>query len=154
MKPREHHGGCGTELYHIWKSMIQRCHNPKSRDFCKYGARGISVCDHWKNSFVAFRSDMGERPAGMSIDRVDVHGGYSPDNCRWATPSLQTRNSRVRRDTSTGIKGVSLLLRKKVWKYQVHISVNGVRTHLGYTPDLFEAACWRKSAELRLGYHH
>ena len=152
MKAREYHGGKGTALYGVWKTMIQRCENPANPKWPQYGARGITVCDRWRRSCASFREDMGPRPAGMTLDRRDNDGPYSPDNCRWAPPSLQTRNSRVRADNSVGLKGVSYTLRKNTWKYQVHISVHGVRKHLGYTLELFEAACLRKSAENRLGY--
>lgn len=88
------HGMSNTSEYAIWDSMIARCHNEKSKDYCNYGARGISVCDRWKNSFENFYADMGPRPARMSIDRVDNEIGYSPENCRWATALVQTRNQR------------------------------------------------------------
>lgn len=82
----------GTSTYYIWAAMIQRCTNPKSRDYKLYGAIGISVCDRWRNSFEAFLADMGERPDGRSLDRVDNDGNYEPSNCRWATAVEQARN--------------------------------------------------------------
>lgn len=78
--------------YDRWHKMIQRCSDPKHPDYHRYGARGIYVCDQWRTSFDAFYACMGDAPAGMSLDREDNDGPYSPDNCRWATPLQQSWN--------------------------------------------------------------
>lgn len=86
-----------TALYRTWSSMIQRCTNPNAKNYKWYGARGISVCERWLNSFEAFAADMGERPDGLSIDRIDNDGNYEPGNVKWSTQSEQVRNSRSRK---------------------------------------------------------
>lgn len=79
--------------YSTWANMMQRCYNAQSTNFHEYGALGIDVDPKW-HTFVGFLSDMGERPAGKTLDRVDGLLGYSKANCRWATPKQQQRNIR------------------------------------------------------------
>ena len=82
--------------YHSWRSLLYRCTNPDSRAWPSYGGRGIAVCDRWQgeHGFENFFADMGPRPSGTTIDRIDNDKGYFKHNCRWATPLTQTRNRR------------------------------------------------------------
>lgn len=82
------HGMWNTPEYRSWNHMRQRCNNPNNKKYYLYGARGITVCKEW-DTFEQFYCDMGPRPQGTSIDRINPLKGYSPDNCRWATPYEQ-----------------------------------------------------------------
>jgi hypothetical protein len=88
------HGLTSTKEYEIWCSMKARCTRPTTTSYPNYGGRGIRVCDRWMRSFEHFMADMGQRPAGYSIDRIDVNGNYEPSNCRWVPRAEQMRNTR------------------------------------------------------------
>lgn len=103
------HGMTNTREFSIWHTMRARCHRPSSRAYKTHGARGIKVCERWRDSFENFYADMGPRPSPKhSIDRIDNNGDYTPENCRWATSYVQARNTRYNRHVE--MDGVSFIV--------------------------------------------
>lgn len=91
---REYHGYAGTPTYVSWQEMRKRCYDKSVIRYPEYGGRGIRVCIRWKESFGSFLADMGERPTGCTLGRVDGNKDYYPDNCRWERAKEQARNKR------------------------------------------------------------
>jgi hypothetical protein len=99
------HGMRGTPTYVSWLAMKARCLRPGDRSFAEYGGRGITVCDRWRDSFANFLADVGERPPGTSIDRIDNSRSYEPGNVKWSTAKEQANNRRrPRRTPSSGVE--------------------------------------------------
>ena len=87
-----------TPTYNSWRKARERVANPNEISYKYYGAKGVQMCDRWVDSFENFLEDMGERPEGTTIDRIDPHGDYEPDNCRWSTKQVQANNKRRNKD--------------------------------------------------------
>jgi hypothetical protein len=125
-KANKTHGYCGTPLYQKWADMIRRCNNKKCKSFPKYGAAGITVCERWLK-FENFLEDMGECPAGLTLDRIDNFKGYEPENCRWATRKTQSINRKhIKLYTMNG-KAMTLA----DWSKQLYIDAATLRKNIG-----------------------
>lgn len=135
-----------VKLHKIWLAMRSRCYKVNDPDYHNYGGRGITVCLRWKHSLEAFLTDMGPRPAGYRLERKDNNAGYSPENCCWDTATRQTHNQRLRRDNTSGLKGVTFC--KTTQKWLARGVTGGTYTNLYNGRDFFEACCRRKSWEL------
>lgn len=140
------HGGTHTPLYVVWCAMKARCHRVTDKAYPRYGGRRIMVCQEWRDNFETFKSDMGKKPfSDSSIDRIDNDKGYSPDNCRWASPTVQRRNQRLSVKNTSGVNGVS----PHGSKWAAQIVVNTKKLWLGTFDTIGEAAAARKEAELK-----
>ena len=131
-------------MYKAWTGMRQRCNNPNNTAYPNYGARGIKVCERW-NDFALFVADVGERPKGMTLDRIDPNGNYEPNNVRWATKSEQQRNQRTYSNNVSGQAGVIWDKPRKKWKS--YITVNNKIINIGRFDKVEDAITARLEAE-------
>lgn len=118
---RVRHGNSGKNIsaeYRIWAGMLGRVRAKSGKSFKNYGQRGITVCERW-HKFENFLADMGKRPDGMTLDRIDNDGNYEPGNCRWAIPTMQQLNRRKTTVNSSGLLGVVLDKRRGTWRAEV-----------------------------------
>lgn len=146
------HGMRHTPTYKTWCSMKERCLNSSSTTYEGYGSVGISICQEWIDSFESFFKDMGERPEGTTLDRIDVNGNYAPDNCRWADGSTQAYNKNIRNTNTSGKTGVSFSNNRGKWV--ASITINYDKIYLGSFSTLESAIIARKAAELKYyGYN-
>lgn len=136
---RKTHGKSRSRTHRIWCGIITRCTNQKHHSFKRYGARGIQVCDRWRD-FNNFLEDMGECPHGLTIDRIDNNGNYEQSNCRWATKSQQARNTS--RTNLITLKNETLCLSE--WANRLGIATASLRRRLK-TWDLEKALTKNKA---------
>ena len=133
------HGLYKSKLYRIWRNIKDRVLNPKKERYINYGGRGITICEEWKNDFMSFYIWAMENGYSdeLSIDRIDNDGNYCPENCRWTTPTIQSRNQRIQKNNTSGYKGVYYY--KSTGKYQASIK-DGKQKYLGLYPTAVEGA--------------
>ena len=140
------HNDSKTRLYNIWRSMINRVENKNSLDYKNYGGRDITICKEWRSDYLSFKKWALENGYSntLKIDRIENNSGYSPDNCRWTTQTIQSRNTRRLRSTNTsGYRGVSW--HKKQQKFNSRIIVNSITISLGsYCSDIEAAKAYDK----------
>jgi hypothetical protein len=123
-----------SATYLSWRNAKQRCHNQKNPAYKNYGGRGIQMCQEWRESFAVFMADMGEKPKGMQLERIDNNKGYMPGNCRWASPIDQANN----KTTSRYITYAGKTMTMSQWSIETNISISSINTRLkrGWTPEL------------------
>jgi hypothetical protein len=128
------HGMTQSRVYNIWAMMRQRCTNPNAANYVNYGGRGIKCCESWAK-FSAFYADMGDPPEGeFSLDRIDMHGDYTPENCRWADKYAQANNRR--NNVQITVEGVTHTLAE--WARKTGLSRDQIRhriNNMGMTPE-------------------
>lgn len=137
-----------TPEYNAWVNMRARCTNPNHPEYHRYGGRGITFSKEW-NTFSTFINDIGVKPdPTFSLERIDVNGNYSKENCRWASKTAQSFNQRISIDNSSGITGV--YFERYTMKWKAYISIQHRKITIGRYEDFFDACCARKSFENKL----
>lgn len=133
-KVNRSHGMANSREHAIWVMMKQRCINPKDSTYSKYGGRGITVCERWLESFENFFADMGPRPEGCQIDRIDNDGPYCPENCQWADRKAQCRNRRNSRRITHNGKTATIAEWSEVTGIPYFTLIRRVK-HYGWSPE-------------------
>lgn len=136
--------------YNSWHSMKQRCLNKNNPNYKWYGNKGVSICDRWLDTakgFMNFYEDMGPRPENTSLDRIDVNGDYCPENCRWASPGVQSMNHRNRSRYSDT---VGVFYDKRRAKWYAYMRENGVMHKKSFKTEEEAIACRRELERMYL----
>lgn len=134
--PVAKHGMTGTPTYVSYFEMLKRCYDPTVIRYPRYGGRGIKVCKRWRDSFLAFVEDMGEKPEGYSLDRINNDGDYKPSNCQWADRSTQANNKRNNRLITHD--GITQTVAE--WEKQTGIRSTRIRNRLDHCNATVEQA--------------
>lgn len=136
------HGMWNSPEYLAWAAMRARCTNPACKAYPSYGERGISVCKAW-DRFEVFFADLGPRPQGGTLDRIDVNGNYEPGNCRWASAKVQANNRRNTRYLE--YRGTKLSLAEWAEKLGVPYRLLSVRKKRNWTDEKIIETPWREN---------
>jgi hypothetical protein len=134
--------------YNSWRAMRSRCLNARHPSFSNYGGRGINICDEWINNYDAFVRDMGPRPEGATLERINTNGDYEPGNCRWATAKEQLNNQRRCRKYT--LNGETLTVTQ--WAERVGVRPDAMFRridHYGISPEIALV-----SPDLKSGWRH
>lgn len=134
-------GHSGTAAHRHWHKIIERCEDPKYAGYADYGGRGIKVCERW-HCLRNFLADMGQRPKGLWLERIDNNGNYEPGNCKWATPKEQMRNKR--NNVRVTLYGVRVVIADACAALGIDKSAirQFNRRHGGDHQDAIDAYCW------------
>lgn len=125
-----------TSMYHRWSGMWDRCTNPRNKSYHNYGARGLTVCERWRD-FGAYFSDMGPPPGPYwTVDRINNDEGYSPENCRWATVETQNRNRRTNKLTEATVRDIIFLTHEQGFRPEEVAEAFGISAGHAYTVAL------------------
>ncbi len=143
------HGLSYNPLYKTYFNMIYRCTKPGNNRYKYYGGRGIKVCDRWlgKDGLKNFLDDVGKRPDGYTLDRINRNGDYSPDNCRWSDIYTQNINRGAPSDNTSGRVGVTYEKARRNWR--AYISYKGSHHRLGSFGSIEKAIIAREQAEIK-----
>lgn len=133
---RKQHGLKGTKEYAAWNNMMTRCYNKKAGDYPYYGGRGIAVCQRWQDGVEDFIKDMGKKPEGLTLERIDVNGDYEPGNCTWVSHRQQMLNRRWPLP-KTGARGIRFSHNRK--RFEATASVMNKMNYIGSYETLQEA---------------
>lgn len=142
------HGMRKTKTWNCWQLIKARCLNTKNQYYYLYGGRGIEICDKWLNSFENFLADMGEKPDGKSIDRIDTNGNYDPKNCRWSDAYEQANNTRT--NVKIEYNGEILTLSQWARRMNLQIQTLSYRLKQGWPiEDALKSPTWRQAQSWR-----
>jgi hypothetical protein len=126
--------------------MLSRCYKQSDSAYKNYGGRGIEVCERWRESFKNFYEDMGGRPEGLSLGRIDNEGNYEPNNCCWETREQQNQNMRKRSDNKSGLVGLHFDNHQKIWRAR--------RQRNGIIYELYSGKCFESAKQAILTFNH